>query len=385
MSLLHDEDVGPDDGIAPLRRELRAWLDASFTPDVRAAVGPDRPEAERHDALRRWNATLFDAGYAAVAWPAEHGGRDASPLEELAHHEEMSRAGAPGPVNAIGVANIGPAILAVGTPAQRRRHLRPLLRGDELWCQGMSEPDAGSDLASLRTAAVVERDHFVVSGHKVWTSGGDRADWCQLFVRTDPAAPRHRGISALLVDMRTPGIEAQAITTMAGDRSFSEIFLDRVRVPRDALLGDLHDGWRVATTTLGFERAGVAKLHAMLRAKLDRLVADLARAGIRPDACARQELAGLHTQVECLRLLAARAVHSAGRDQVPGPEGSLAKLLWSRVDQDLTTAATRLLGLPSLTGLWAREVCASRSMTIAGGTTEINKNIVAERVLGLPR
>jgi alkylation response protein AidB-like acyl-CoA dehydrogenase len=385
MSLLHGEDVGPRGGTAPFRRELRAWLDANFTPDIRAAVDPERPEADRHDALRRWNATLFDAGYAAVAWPVEHGGRDASPLEELVHHEELNRAGAPGPVNAIGVSNIGPAILAVGTPEQQRRYLRPLLRGDELWCQGMSEPDAGSDLASLRTAAVVEDDHFVVTGHKVWTSGGDRADWCQLYVRTDPAAPRHRGISALLVDMRTPGIETRPITTMAGDRSFSEVVLDRVRVPTDALLGGLHDGWRVATTTLGFERAGVAMLHTMLRAKLDRLVADLGRAGVQPGGCARQELARLHTQVECLRLLAARALHSAGRDQVPGPEGSLAKLLWSRADQDLTTAATRLLGMASLTGPWAREVCASRSLTIAGGTTEINKNVVAERVLGLPR
>jgi hypothetical protein len=367
-----------------LRREVRAWLGANLTDEVRAAIDPSRPAQARHDALRSWNATLFDAGHAAVAWPREHGGRDASPLEELAHHEEMARAGAPGPLNAIGVSNIGPAILALGTPEQQRRFLRPMLRGDEIWCQGMSEPDAGSDLASLRTRAEVLHDGFVVTGHKVWTSGADRADWCQLFVRTDPTAARHRGISVLLVDMGSPGIDVRPITTMAGDRSFCEVVLDSVRVPRSALLGGLHDGWRVATTTLGFERAGVARLHTMLRAKLDRLLGDLPAASA-ADPVARQDLMRMHAQVECLRLLAARAVDSAQREQVPGPEGSLAKLLWSRADQELTTTALGLLGIRALGGEWAREACASRSLTIAGGTTEINRNIVAERVLGLPR
>jgi alkylation response protein AidB-like acyl-CoA dehydrogenase len=296
----------------------------------------------------------------------------------------MARAGAPGPLNAIGVSNIGPAILALGTPEQQRRFLRPMLRGDEIWCQGMSEPDAGSDLASLRTRAEVLHDGFVVTGHKVWTSGADRADWCQLFVRTDPTAARHRGISVLLVDMGSPGIDVRPITTMAGDRSFCEVVLDSVRVPRSALLGGLHDGWRVATTTLGFERAGVARLHTMLRAKLDRLLGDLPAASA-ADPVARQDLMRMHAQVECLRLLAARAVDSAQREQVPGPEGSLAKLLWSRADQELTTTALGLLGIRALGGEWAREACASRSLTIAGGTTEINRNIVAERVLGLPR
>lgn len=378
-------DLRPDARTERYRREVRDWLDANFTADVRESIDARRPERERSDALRAWNATLFDAGHAAVAWPAAHGGRDASPLEELAHHEEMARAGAPGPINAIGVSNIGPAILAVGTAAQQARFLRPMLRGDELWCQGMSEPDAGSDLASLRTRAEIHDDHFLVTGHKIWTSGGEQADWCQLFVRTDPAARKHEGISALVVDMRSPGVVTRPIVTMAGDRSFSEVFLDDVRVPRDALLGELDAGWRVATTTLGFERAGVARLHTMLRTKLDRLVRHLGDRGTGTDPLLRQDLAALHSHVECLRLLATRAVHAAERDRVPGPEGSLAKLLWSRIDQELATVAVRALGCDAHADGWARELCASRSLTIAGGTTEINKNIVAERVLGLPR
>jgi alkylation response protein AidB-like acyl-CoA dehydrogenase len=376
---------------AAFRDEVRAWLGANLTDEVReAARGRDLDDDRRFEALRRWNAVLVDAGYGAVSWPVEHGGRDATPTEEMVFNEEMARAGAPGPVNAIGVSNIGPAILAVGTPEQQARHLRPMLRGDEIWCQGMSEPDAGSDLASLRTRAVLDGDHFVVDGQKTWTSEGHRADWCQLYVRTDPAAPKHKGISALLVDMRTPGIEARRITTMAGDAGFSEVHFDDVRVPASALLGELHGGWRVATTTLGFERAGVVRLHAMVRAKLDRLRRDLEGldpdgSGLRADPRVRDRLARRHTEIEGLRLLALRAVSGAQRGGVPGPEGSLAKLRWSLADQALTATAVDVLGLGALHDGWGRDVCASRSLTIAGGTTEINKTILAERVLGLPR
>jgi alkylation response protein AidB-like acyl-CoA dehydrogenase len=373
------------------REEVRGWLDANLTDEVRdAARGRDLDEDGRFEVLRRWNATLVDAGYGAVSWPVEHGGRGASPVEEMVFNEAMAAAGAPGPVNAIGVSNIGPAILAVGTPEQQARHLRPMLRGDEIWCQGMSEPDAGSDLASLRTRAVLDGDHFVVTGQKTWTSEGHRADWCQLYVRTDPDAPKHKGISALLVDMRTPGIEARQITTMAGDAGFSEVHFDDVRVPASSLLGELHGGWRVATTTLGFERAGVVRLHAMVRAKLDRLRRDLEAldptgSSLRADPRVRDRLARRHIEIEGLRLLALRAVSGAQRGGVPGPEGSLAKLRWSLADQALTTTAVDLLGLGSLHDGWARDVCASRSLSIAGGTTEINKTILAERVLGLPR
>ena len=222
--------------------------------------------------LRRWNRALADAGWAAVAWPAEYGGRDASVAEQLAYHEVMAAADAPGPVNVIGVANIAPAILDAGTQEQKDRFLLPMLRGDEIWCQGMSEPDAGSDLASLRTAAVLDGDQFVINGQKTWNSLGHHADWCQLYVRTDPTAPKHAGISCLLVDMRTPGIEARPLRTMTGDSTFSELFFTDVRVPKTALLGPLNQGWKVAMTTLSYERAGVAEFHLSLSARFADLV-----------------------------------------------------------------------------------------------------------------
>lgn len=378
-------------GVLDFGAEVRRWLDLHLSDEVReAARGRGGDEDSRFEVLRRWNALLVDAGYGAVAWPSAYGGRDAEPVEEMVFNEEMADAGAPGPVNAIGVANIGPAIMAVGTDAQKERFLRPMLRGDEIWCQGMSEPDAGSDLASLRTRAVLDGDHFVVTGQKTWTSEGHRAGWCQLYVRTDPEAPKHKGISALLVDMRTPGIEARRITTMAGDTPFSELYFDEARIPASALLGELHGGWRVATTTLGFERAGVVKLHTMVRRKLERLRSELSELdpagdGIRADPRVRDRLARRHTEIECLRLLALRAVSGAQRGGVPGPEGSLAKLRWSLADQALTTTAADVLGAGALLDGWAHDLCASRSLTIAGGTTEINKNILADRVLGLPR
>jgi alkylation response protein AidB-like acyl-CoA dehydrogenase len=246
------------------RHQLRAWLEANFTDEVRAGLQSGDAD-ERFAAHRRWNAALAEAGHATIAWPAEHGGRDAGIEAQLVHNEEMARAGAPGPVNAIGVANIGPAIMAMGTGEQKDRYLRPMLRGDEIWSQGMSEPGAGSDLASLTCRAVRDGDHFIVNGQKTWNSNGDRADWCQLYVRTNLEAPKHKGITCLLVDMRSEGIEARPILTMAGDRGFSELFFADVRVPMSALLGEVDGGWMVATSTLSNERAGVASLYLDVR------------------------------------------------------------------------------------------------------------------------
>jgi alkylation response protein AidB-like acyl-CoA dehydrogenase len=384
-----DLTLPPD--LLAFQDEIRSWLAGHLTPEVAAAArAGSLGNEEGFDVLRAWNATLVDAGWGAVSWPSSLGGRDASPVEEMVFNQAMAAAGAPGPVNAIGVANIGPAIMAVGTDEQRSRFLRPMLRGDEIWCQGMSEPDAGSDLASLRTRAELDGDHFVVNGQKTWTSEGHRAEWCQLYVRTDPNAPKHKGISALLVDMTTPGIEARRITTMAGDTPFSELYFTDVRVPVTALLGELHGGWRVATTTLGFERAGVVKLYGAVQRKLDRLRADMValdpdHTGPRADPRVRGELARRHAEVHCLRLLALRAVGNAERGGVPGPEGSLAKLLWAQADQALAVTASHVLGAAALQGFWGHELCSSRSLSIAGGTTEINKTILADRILGLPR
>ena len=243
-------------------------------------AGSHQGEGESLEVLRAWNRTLADGGWAAPSWPVEHGGRGAGVPEQLAYLEETSRVRAPGPVNVIGVSNIAPAIMQFGTPEQQERFLQPMLRGDEIWSQGMSEPDAGSDLASLRTAAVEDGDDFVINGQKTWNSLGHQADWCQLYVRTDPTVKKHAGITCFLVDLRTPGIEARPLTTITGGHAFAELFFTDARVPRSAMLGPLHAGWSVAMTTLSFERAGVARLHLGLANRLDDLLADpRARAG----------------------------------------------------------------------------------------------------------
>ncbi len=371
------------------RLELRSWLADFFTPDLVDALarwGSD----EAFDAHRRWNATLVDAGYGAIAWPVEHGGRDAGIGEQLVYHEEMARAGAPGPVNAIGVANIAPTIMAYGTAEQQRSLLRPMLRGDEIWCQGMSEPEAGSDLASLRCRAVRDGDHFVVNGQKTWNSNGDRADWCQLYVRTDVDAAKHRGITALLVEMATPGVQARPIVTMAGDTGFSELFFTDAKVPVTAMLGPLNEGWKVATATLSNERAGVAGLYLNLRRKLDRLIDAAAQPG--PDGTrpldsplARAGIVARYIDARNLELLARRSLGAAMSGRPPGAEGSVIKLAWAQAEQALAATAVDVLGVHALDGPWASGLLSSRSLSIAGGTTEVNKNILGERVLGLPR
>ncbi|HEX5366036.1 MAG TPA: acyl-CoA dehydrogenase family protein [Acidimicrobiales bacterium] len=377
-------------GLEAFRRELRSWLGAHLTDDVRAALAREGSD-EAFEAHRAWNAVLFDAGYAAIGWPVEHGGRGAGLEEQIVLNEEMARAGAPGPVNAIGVANIAPAIMAFGTTEQQRRFLRPMLRGDEIWSQGMSEPGSGSDLASLSCRATrADGGDFVVDGQKTWNSNGDRADWCQLYVRTDPGAPKHRGITCLLVDMRTPGIEARPILTMAGDRGFAELFFTDARVPASALLGQVGEGWTVATTTLSNERAGVATLYLTVRSGFDRLLEAATTPGLdgaRPadSPVARDRLMARYTEVRNLELLARRTLGAALGGRAPGPEGSVVKLAWSSASQAVARTAVDVLGVGALDGAWARTLLSSVSLSIAGGTTEVNKNIIGERVLGLPR
>jgi len=366
------------------RAELRAWLSEHLTPEV-AAVGDRHLEGDSLKVVRAWNRTLADGGWAAPAWPVEHGGRDAGVDEQLAYLEEMSRVRAPGPVNVIGVSNIAPAIMRFGTPEQQARFLQPMLRGDEIWSQGMSEPDAGSDLASLRTAAVEEGDHFVINGQKTWNSLGHYADWCQLYVRTDPSAKKHAGITCFLVDMRTPGIEARPITTITGDHTFAELFFTDARVPRSAMLGPLHGGWGVAMTTLSYERAGVARLHLSLARRLDDLLADPRTRAGRKDPVLRERLARVYASVRCMRYLTERSLSDPAA--AAGAGGSLAKLSWAHCDQELGNLAVDLIGLDALGAedYWADNLLAVRQASIAGGTTEINKNIVGEHVLGLPR
>ena len=366
------------------RAELRAWLSEHLTPEV-AAVGDRHLEGDSLKVVRAWNRTLADGGWAAPAWPVEHGGRDAGVDEQLAYLEEMSRVRAPGPVNVIGVSNIAPAIVRFGTPEQQARFLQPMLRGDEIWSQGMSEPDAGSDLASLRTAAVEDGDNFVVNGQKTWNSLGHYADWCQLYVRTDPAAKKHAGITCFLVDMRTPGIEARPITTITGDHTFAELFFTDARVPRSAMLGPLHGGWGVAMTTLSYERAGVARLHLSLARRLSDLLADPRTHAGRKDPVLRERLARIYSSIRCMRYLTERSLSDPSA--AAGAGGSLAKLSWAHCDQELADIAVDLIGLNALGAddYWADNLLAVRQASIAGGTTEINKNILGEHVLGLPR
>jgi alkylation response protein AidB-like acyl-CoA dehydrogenase len=362
------------------RDELRRWLDEHLSDDVRRA-GQARGRTDEDLALlRAWDRTLADAGWSAISWPVAYGGRDASVLEQLVYTEETLRAGAPTPVNVIGINNIAPSIMAFGREEQAQRLLPRMLRAEDIWCQGMSEPEAGSDLASLRTRAVRDGDHFVIDGQKVWTSLGHLADWCALFVRTDPQAPKHQGISCLLVDMHLPGIDARPLRTLAGDDDFAEVFFDGVRVPADALLGPLHGGWGVATNTLSHERAGAARLYAGIEVRLGELVEDLRAGGALDDPRTLERLGDLDARLGELEVLCQRSISVALAGGDPSPQASLAKVVWGHLSQDLTALGHEVLG-----GRWSAARASSRSLTIAGGTTQVNKNITAARVLGLPR
>jgi alkylation response protein AidB-like acyl-CoA dehydrogenase len=368
------------------RKEFRAWLEAHLTDDLRElAERPVADNADRIERLRAWNRTLADARYAAIAWPPDYGGRGAGLMDQVVYAEEMHRSGAPGTVNIIGLSNIAPAIMEHGTEEQKRTLLPRMLRGDDIWCQGFSEPDAGSDLASLSTSAVLDGDHFVVNGQKTWNTLGAFANRCELLVRTDRSAPKHRGISCLLVDMTLPGIEVRPLVTIAGEREFSEIFFTDVRVPRDALLGPVNDGWRVAMTTLAYERGTVANLHLRLRQKIADLLQVAKETGAARDPVVRQKLARVYLEGELLKLVSQRAISGALHGREMGPESSIAKLVWSEAEQHLGEVAGDVLGADANTGHWGRDRVAMRSYTIAGGTTQVNKNIIAQRLLGLPR
>ena len=382
-----DFRLPPD--VEAFREQLRAWLADHLTDEVRdAARRRGRDDDDALAILRSWDRTMAEAGWAAISWPVEYGGRGATALEQLVFTEETIAAGAPTPVNVIGINNIAPAIMEYGTERQKRELLPRMVRADDIWCQGMSEPDAGSDLASLRTRAVRDGDDFVVTGQKIWTSNGHRADWCALFVRTNPDVPKHRGISCLVVDMRSPGIEARPLRTLTGDAEFAEVFFDDVRVPADALLGPLDGGWAVATSTLSHERAGAARLYAMIRLRLRDLVEDLGDAERRglvnlDDPLVLARLGELDTRLAFLAVLCQRSIAATGGDA--SGTASLAKTVWGELEQDVAVLGHELLGAHDPGGRWSVARLSTRALTIAGGTTQVNKNVTAQRVLGLPR
>jgi hypothetical protein len=374
------------------RTEFRAWLEANLTAEVRAGAGWSMDlGGDAIDRLREWNRTLADARYAAIAWPDEWGGRGAGLMEQVVFAEEMHRAGAPGTLNPLGLSNIAPAMIEHGTDEQKRTLLPRMLRGDDIWCQGFSEPNAGSDLASLQCRAIRDGDVWIVNGQKTWNTLGHMANWCELLVRTDVEAPKHKGITCLLVDMTLPGVEVRPLVTITGEVEFNEIFFTDVRVPVAQTLGPVNEGWRVAMTTLAYERGTVAKLHMGLRSKVQRLLT-LARetpgrdgAPVSEDPVLRQKLARVYLEAELLKLISERAISAELHGRAVGPEGSIAKLVWSETEQHLTEVASDVLGPDALSGPWARDRVYSRALTIAGGTTQVNKNILAQRILKMPR
>jgi alkylation response protein AidB-like acyl-CoA dehydrogenase len=373
------------------RTELREWLSANLTDELVAARRPSGRDDAAFEMLRGWSRTMADAGWAAVSWPREYGGRGATVLEQLVYTEETTRARAPMPLNIIGMNNIAPAIMQYGTESQKLTLLPRMMRADDIWCQGMSEPEAGSDLAALRTRAVRDGDDFVVNGQKIWTSLGHQAQWCQLYVRTDPDVPKHQGISCLIVDMKLPGIEVRPLVTLNGDADFAEVFFRDVRVPADTLLGPLNAGWQVATTTLSHERAGAARLYAEMHVRLDELVDDFARAqdgrarGALDDPVTLRRLGEIGVRIKYLEVLCQRSISATLHGGDTFGSASLAKTVWGEIGQELAALAFDVLGTDGQNGRWGDYRLTSRSLTIAGGTTQINKNITAQRVLGLPR
>lgn len=373
--------------VEQFRVELRDWLSANLTDELIAARRSH--DDAGFEKLRLWNRTMADAGWAAVSWPREYGGRGATVLEQLVYTEETTHARAPLPLNMIGMNNIAPAIMQYGTESQKTTLLPRMMRADDIWCQGMSEPEAGSDLASLRTTAARDGDDFVVSGQKIWTSLGHRAQWCQLYVRTDPDAPKHKGISCLIVDMSLPGIEVRPLVTLNGDTDFAEVFFHDVRVPAAALLGPLNGGWGVATTTLSHERAGAARLYAEMQVRLEELIDDLAaQSDGLDDPVTLRRLGEIALRIKYLEVLCQRSISATlhgGAGMTAFGTASLAKTVWGEIGQDLAALAFDVLGTRGEKAPWANYRLTSRSLTIAGGTTQINKNITAQRVLGLPR
>ncbi len=367
------------------RAEVRSWLERNVPRDE-----PVTPEERRRRAMK-WQRAQFDAGWAGVAWPTDFGGRGLSLIEQIIWFEEYARAGAPALLRDplfVGLSHAGPTLILKGTAEQKAFHLPKILRGETLWCQGFSEPQAGSDLASLHCRAVIEGDHLVVNGQKIWTSSGDVADFQELLVRTDPSAPRHKGITWVICDMRSAGITVRPIRTMDGEAEFCEVFYDAVRIPLGNVVGGLNQGWGVAMATLSFER-GTAFIAdaAELAVTVDALIR-LCATSKRHDLLGRASL--LKAQVMSVRAMIYRLVSRNLHTDRPGPEGSMIRLRYSKLLQEVHRLAMESLGDSGLIREmddhhWVQSYLYSYSQTIGAGTEQIQRNIIGERILGLPR
>ncbi len=381
------------------RMQVRAWLEANQPPPLT----PEEKERANEDLLwernKRWHKKLFAGGWIGLNWPKEYGGRGATFVEQLIFGQELARMNLPMGINVLGIIMTGPALMQWGTDEQKKRYLQPILAADEIWCEGMSEPGAGSDLAAIQTRAELQGDSFIVNGQKVWTTHAHRSDFCQLFVRTDPDLPKHKGMSALLVDMHSPGVTVKPLKQISGDAEFNEIFFEDVRVPKENLLGPLNAGWQVLVSTLMHERFGISETIGGTEVILSQLV-DLAKSvplfgqSASDDDEVRQQIAQFAIEVTAKKYNGLRALTKRLKGQQPGAESSIGKLNSTELSQRMTKFASRLLGqyatlerrsLFAPDGDWMRRILQVESLTIAGGTSSVQKNMIGERILQLPK
>jgi alkylation response protein AidB-like acyl-CoA dehydrogenase len=377
-------DLRPDSEHAAFRDEVRSWLRGNV-----ADPPLDPPAtAESFAAHVDWERRLHAAGYAAIHWPTEFGGRGADVVQQAIFVEEYVLAGGPERVTVVGQNLMGPTLMVHGTPDQQQRWLPGILAAEVIWSQGFSEPDAGSDLAALRTRATRDEGGWRINGQKIWTSYGPFADWIFALVRTDPDAPKHKGITFVAVDLRSDGVEVRPIVQLDGHAGFGEVFFSDVFVPDEHVIGDVNGGWGVAMTTLGFERDAPAAAPALYRRALDDLIAVARQRGLAGDATVRDRIGALYARVEGYRGQALHTLSRLARGESIGSEASVTKLLWSELERDIYETTRELLGPQAETTVaaaWQHEYWYARAATIYAGTSEIQRNIIGERVLGLPR
>jgi alkylation response protein AidB-like acyl-CoA dehydrogenase len=381
------------------RRHVRSWLEANAPADMRAGRDEDLAPDTRWERQKVWHKKLHEGGWIGIWWPKEYGGRGASVIEQVIFNEELAQMGLSSGVNMSGVTLLGPTLIHLGTEEQKHRFLPKILPADEIWCQGYSEPGSGSDLASLQTRAVEDGDHFVVNGQKVWTSWAQHSDWIFLLVRTDPNAPKHQGISYLLVDMQSPGITVRPLVQINGDSEFNEVFFEDVRVPKKNLVGDLNRGWMVAVTTLMYERVATGSFYRFEKT-LGQLC-DLAKRTelngkpAAEDTSVRQQLAQFAIEAEAIKYNDLRRLTRRLKGMPPGPEGSISKITTTELNMRICNFAMELLGPYAILekgspfaidhARWSYRMLGARAGTIAAGTNEIQRGIIGERELGLPK
>lgn len=384
-----DFNYSPED--EAFRREFRNWLEAN--------APKDQEGGNQWQHRLAWHRKMHAAGWVGIGWPKEYGGRGATITQQLIYNQELAKVNSPMLVNGLGIMLVGPTLMHWGTDEQKKRHVPKILSADEIWCQGYSEPNAGSDVASLQTRAVEEGDYFIINGQKAWTYDAHRADWCILLARTDPEAPKHKGISYILVDMHSPGVTVRPLVQITGDANFNEVFFEDVKAPKENLVGEKNQGWQVAVTTLMFERSGL--FNGGERLDTVRELVKLANTVHRHGKCAwedcgvRERIAQFACEATALLYTGLRQLTRRLKGLPPGPEGSVIKLANSELNLRMNSYAMELLGAygplePDAPhaidrGRWSYRMLASRAFTIAGGTSEIQHNIIGERVLGLPK